>query len=925
MSASREKSSGSRSEPLPGLAPTTIANKIQSRSIPNFILNGYRVDNFLLSIKKRLSTYKTFRLNDRYTYEFKNALHSLQFCINSVTQLYRTMSSIMLNYDSNISPIDISKKENNQFYIDHDLLVLRAKDFFRTFEDKQNILVESQFINNVNDIKTSLITFYDSLDRCSYAIFTNFVSRNSSLTSHLKKNLTQERNVEFPGTKFLEFLYFKNWIYDNTFEAFEDIIDVSKLNYSVGFDKSQLMPGVFYEYFLFHDVEIGSKIFFHHKRNCSTLDAKATNEDPNIMDCFEMKNINNTTESFKYIRSVNNDEQVNYYFVCNEKPIEIFPNFVFQSKSNNSLSFYIYSNDTINSVASTEGTNVENTQNQKNCAIFHPKTLGSISKGFWISFLNSDKKYYCKELFCVSEKYDYYCSHHSTSSETFSDINITIQRSPDEATKSVENQNSTTNFTIINSYLYSRLQNRKPSPNRFHYNEYVELSGYLLLEYFGMIPKVDCFFSYLYGKPMVMIEGIDENEYTLLSNYVNDQKIRYDFNNIYNDKYAIFMSSIQLQKLRCMQVIFKLDDFHPANLAASITKEELLNNISVEFLNKIQAIDIWPTRRIVDSLYLFTKIDLSSSINACLFDEVIFQRLDYTHWDNEIYIQNEKGLIIPQDVVQNPDYSSIKREFEQRKQIINSMSLESLKELYGERIISIQDKSENHRILITFYAINDMFYDALKKDPLLFNELSEQNNYICKSMIVTMLKRNYIKINRDLEVLPEIPNFDIEPINIKNIKSISIRENDFFRYMESSLDIMESIYSKMREIICNKNNPPLKIVMPEVYQLKFVDVEGKLFGKEYKIIKVNNIWEILFRSETYLGIAFSTDNKDITKNLRHFNFKPDANEQLSFIKKNFSHDPGFYFICSPFSYDLIKIYIDFRYDRTEFKNVYKYG
>lgn len=881
-----------------GQASTTIINPpndIHSSSIPNFILNGYRIDIFLLCIKDRLSSYKELYLNDKFTHEFKNTLNSLKFCYNSVIQLYRTMSSILLNCDS-ITPEDISKIENGLSYIDNNLLVLRAKQFFSTTEVDQTILVESQFINNINEIKSSLIAFYESLDRCSYTIFTNFIMRSNSLTIYLKNNLTTERDVKIPGYKFLELIYFKNWVYKNIFEAFEDILDVSKLNYSVGFDRSQLMPGVFYEYFLFHDVEIGSNIFFHDRK-------KYSYHDDNMMDCFEMKNLDNTTDIYKYQRSVDNDDQtINYYFVCNKKPIEFFPNFEFQSKTNNNLPFYIYNFP-----------NVEDTKNQRKCAVFHPKTLGNISTGFWVSFADSGKKYYCKELNCVSEKFTY-----TYSSNDFADCNLTIRRSSDETAES----ESYTDDSSLHHYLYSRYRYRDPCSRRFHFNEYVELSGYLLLEFFVMIPKVDSFFSYFYGKPMIMVEGIDESEFVLLSQFINDEKSHYNFNNIYNDRYAVFMSSIQLQKLRCMQLIFKIADFHPGNLAASVTKKQLQNNFFIEYIEKIQAIDIWPAARIADYNYLFNHDDSSSCIETCPFDYVIFNRLDHNNNKNEIYFQNKDGHIIPQDLIQSQEYNSIRREFEERNEIIDSISEENLTKLYGERIIGIHDKPHHYRIIITFYAINDMFCDALMKNPHLFDELNELDENICEHMIIIMLKRNYSKITKDLDVLPEIPNFDIDSINLGNLDSFENKSKyiDFFKYIRSAVEMMYSVILRLEEKICDWKRNPLKIITPEVYQLSIVGVEGKL---DYKITKVKDIWSILFEGQRYLGIAFSTDNEDLRKNLRHFDFKLDANEQMSILKRNIGHDIKFYLICSPLVYDLAKRLINHIYKLSEFKNIYE--
>lgn len=819
--------------------------------IPMFIKNGYRVDRFIIDSIKGLEQYKNHIEDLNFMNNLGSVLSMGSALAESVKQLYRLVASIMLNLKT-VTAEEISVIKDNNKILDIGKLVGKAEEFFKSFTDTNNLLEEVQFPEYLNYLNDKLNKFVVALYQMSCSILTSSILHSQHVRSdeidELMNSLLCQQQTSIDGHKYMEFLLVKSWIYDNVYYAFNDMIDIAKIEDNYEFDRKLLMSGVFYEYFLYHNPEILPNKRFHERKECEI-----------ILNNFELYDIFSKLIEIKYEKDTGSD--IKYFININGKRKEFFPNFEFRCiNQNEQISFEIK--------AKGDG----------EAAIFHSESKNEACQGFTISFRNSGKKYFVNELYSTSENFN----------PNFYDLN----------------QESFTLYTKYKAHPGLSIVRRA-----FHVSEYVELTGFFLLNKFGLLPNVDAFFSNLYMKPMVVVEGIDITKFTMIS---SKEGGRFNFNLINNDINAIFISAIQIFKMRLLQLIFMVDSFCEANIAISICRKEF-NGFPIEYIDDIMLADIIPTGFNGKISDLTLQFDDSEDFSQFSFEDFLFYRLDHIRSDDIIFL-DEDGAVTDD----HEDYEIINN---RNKEMHGSLANEKiLKDIYGKRIIGLSDSKHLHRYTIIFYAMHDLFYNVYINNMEMFKSITEFKDGMCKRIAFILLKNVYNKITQDIEALPEIPNINLNEIDMNYLERtfFTAFKSDYVRYWSHSIktirDVIDMLANKARD-----DGDNWSLLIPHVFELIITD------SNEYKVIKVQNFKDtkLLQTHSRYVGFAFlDSDINNLSKILDLFDFKEDPIAQKEILATNFrSKASRFYFTCSPMSFDFLYSFIkDLR--KTGFKNVY---
>lgn len=710
-------------------------------------------------------------------------------------------------------------------------------------------------------------------------------------------NYSSKKSKKIQGVEFLNFLLFRKWFMNNITEGFGNLPEICNFNDFVS-DESLLMPIVFYEYYIFNNENIDligqNQISFH----------KIENIDTN----FKTINLISINGEKANISSTKTDDHLFYigYKMSDKK--EIYPNFQFYSISNSDYTHKI------------KTTNIT--------AYYYPKKTGNTSQGFSVHFKNSNTKYFFKELYCLSERFKFIHSKRSqyvsSSDSAFRSYGLKVRKEECFFIDGPICASNTFVYSSANSNLYHmratgpyKKSDSQNGINLDHVNEYVELSGYFLLELFRMIPSMSAFYSEFFGKPIIKVNGIDESIYSLVSSINERGEVsRIDFQSILYDINAVYISSIPIMKLRLIQIIFLIDDFHEGNLAVSFkTKKYTVRNKKVgsveyyeyKFIKDIQAIDIWPSYLNLKNQYIFETQNLSQFNEYISFDDQILNILDLKHksgkldllynCDDDYYINRNINC----ETITKADYA-----------------------FYGQRIKSFQytetngrDKRSPYRVIAAYYAMLDLIDAAYKSYPDIFSGLDKNAN-ICSSIVTKLLNKTYEKCTKETKALNELfinkereKNSPEDNMNNEN----ELLAKHWEEYVRSAAKTTISIISYLSPIfsytISDQNFTKIITVQSEYVLEEYSFYEfNRLFDSMQNSIAINEKFGTIIFGLCFIGNEFQGEKIDFQNILERFGFRKEAQTQIAQLYKVFKTMYIFLF-DSPLKFDLVRNLVKF--------------
>lgn len=729
--------------------------------IPLYIEKGYLIDSFFQNASSVLKTiipprninvplkdeqlenkrqallkkFKDLNLPLDFIDSISEAIHNIKRCRENIKKMDKLIAIIILeqarknnfaNHDqiSNEVELKICKIIEEEIcgkIFKKDKLVISelmklANEYFQKPIDEE-ILNQTQFRYILQKMISSVKKVLEVLDESAFYIFQNI---DLKVKVKSQKQITEwKQDREFQCSDYFDFFVIRNWIIDNIQKGFGNMPEI--IEYNNFYNKSMLMPSVFYDFFVFNDIE-------YRKDNIDTSFHQAsTNINKHNIHEFKCFNIENQEITYSI-----KQEGKTYRFNHDGEKEQVFLN----------IKFKINNKDGENDLQICS-MNERNTKFQ-NVVHYHKKTMGNVSNGFWITFDDSNDRYYFKELYCLSDNFE--TMHNKRLRYLKNDEKQYIQYGTTviSAREGLKIERKLADHTHANNNVYIKHAGKpyQESPEQaeyYHINEYVELSGYFLLEYFDMIPKVNSFKSKNYHKPIIYVKGIDEMQYRLIQDPQETPK-RFDFCNIFDDLYSVLISSVPVQMLRIIQVIFLIDDFHEGNLAISTIKKTFRNR-TFEYIRSIQAIDIWPTYSLLSAEYLFTRQDISQDTSRVSFDERIMHTIDLCSKD--YCLTNDSIKVNSRNDPEIMNFYDFKKG--RLQSMISSLCTDAPE---------TKDRSAI-RITITYFAMIDLFDDFYFKNHESIENVVNLESNICEEISKYLLTHTYEKSQNVIGKLPD--------------------------------------------------------------------------------------------------------------------------------------------------------------------------
>lgn len=800
---------------------------------------------------------------------------------NSNSLKFEMLESFVKTKIDNISSQTLSIDQN---YINF------VKDFFNNV-DCNDFYEICNFQSYMDDLKAILVSISTSLVNFLIEPFSKneilkiAAERYNKFESYVET--LQNQSILNTEDFFLKFLLIKRSFDDYISNVFIEFQDVFALNSR----KSKLlMLPTFFEYILLHNVKDNSRQDFH----CVQ---KNSNADPLELIQHNFVEAKEIEVKFEFIDGYN-------YLIYPDEKIPFYNDFKITCLLNSTKDIMYVAN---------------NEENPPKQIIYHEKKIGNVSNGFWIELGEGGKRYYFKELYCTSHTYDkYVCDMLSAikgNKINISSINSTvIQSNPqlpnfvDKKTESIINYNpilsAIYNYCLDDPDYIAEASDFKR--NYYYLNKYVELSGYFVLDLLQKAPKVDAFFSCAYNKPIIYVEGIPP-DYQILEESENV----IDLSNICNDICSILISSIPVMSLQVIKRIFLLDDFHPGNLAAKIVRKQY-NNETIEFIEDIKIIDLWPATFVSEDRYLIGPNDVPD-LSKATFEDIMLERVD---------IIGKKKLLINEVATKFPIFppnveETQRKRLSQRMEVLNNMNVNDKKLFYGDRIVDFIRNAmwaENLRPVLVFYAVDDLFRDAYSYYLEKYGPIKKD---ICINVASKVINECYIKATEETKVLHPLPNINQTFfMNLKYPLEIDAKEPQMWlKYLGHISNSIKSLIDSLTIFIDSKN---YYLSSFRIYCLEFVEINDNAKLKTKVIAKKPTIIKSALTNDKSMGIVFSKSSKDIDI-AKDFGIDIDhieetsnfiINEFKSINKKKINAQavdilPHIYSISSPFLFDIV--------------------
>lgn len=841
------------------------------------------------------------------------------------TKTHQTVKGILIQPDSNCTQ-DIQDSEGTQSNQDTNGAAGKIQDYLVEFEEIEklnihqlvgkiaqvfeeeeeifDILSSYSFNNFFEMILLDLRRMHSSMINCSCHLFSllenknpkqkynNFLERlsgqipkafeDASNNKNPEKEKRREKNHDkiFNVSVYLKFVFIKN-SFNKFLRKYFDAFNIAFIRER--FD-NLLMPGVFYEYILFNDLETKNKIHFHSLQQ----------EKISSLSNFSMIDLDGNIIEVKFVFQ-ENINQIQY----NGEMIKFYTDF------NVICSYEKLNNHFVLSCESTADVNSKIIR-------YNDKTIGNTSKGFWIRF--KDTKFYFKELYCNTRHYIKNMSYILDKNETNKDLETLKFGKNEYNIKSTEIETLSSRFPMLNmpeneniyydnlKYSIEKILMSIEESDYYHINQYVELSGYFLLNTLGKIPDVNAFYSKIYGNPIIGIKEIDA-KYNLVKSTIDQSTLqRIKFDHIINDMFSVFISSIH--ELRLIQRIFLIDDFHEENVAISLKTTQQDQN-KIQYIDGIQIIDLWPTVIQMDNDYLFKPKDKSSCFNINSFDDLIMTML-FEIW-NLTETKYSRGEVINNyfsiDVIQEAMCDVEKAEIQKRnKQIMNNkfqLSDDTKIEIYGDWILDfpfVRDDHKNPFYIITLFAMIDLFDNIFNTNKIKF---SKYESKYCENIALDLLGESYGKAT---QVIPKISNYDSESIkSLHKNKSAAMSDDANVKMWSKYLD---HVAITIESIIFRLSTMPFLNKVKYSKKAKRIRIITQENENNFEFLNCNSsdlFTDISFRHQ-FIGIIIYKGYKDneLTKYLDEFEFHRIYSEAMN--SKDFL--PKLYIIESPVMFDV---------------------
>lgn len=828
--------------------------------IPRFLTEGFDVFTYLKCFIKLLKIILNENNSNNIVYskEFQlyltDLIHYSKKCKQSAKFMYdivfASINDICLvnKYDNWNAIVEklINTDEKKRILVNIQLLSKTIPSLIKIENDYRKITSNYSFQSYFDMVLINLRKMYSSLLNCSYNLFTllEYKSPKENYEDffnllHGQQKHEKDHQKIYNSITYLKFLYVKRSFNEFISKYFDDF------NISYYQDenmKNLLMPGAFYEYMLLQDIETKESLKFH---------SSIQNPIINFND-FSLINAEGNVQNYEYLFDIVSQLQTN------GELIRFYPDFEIVCSSmhtNDSKLFFCCSID-------TEVTKIMR---------YHEKNIGNACKGFWIEF--NGRKYFFKELYCNTQLYKEQMFKVISNPETILAHGLTMQRDSFRyvAEETVPTKKSH-EINIDDSVFY-------------YVNQYIELSGYFLLSALGKIPRVDAYFSVILGNPIIKVDGLDEK-----FKLVKSINTRMTFDQVIDDFYSIFISSIQIQGLRLIQIIFLLDDFHEENVAVSF-ETKMFDNVIIEYINEIKVIDLWPTISKLEDIYLFRPTDKSVFCETCSFDDLIITKL--------LHIKGLMKSLSMDNVI--GEYSSKvkapedKIETKEKLSIITQFDVNTKKEIYGERILDFPTLGvkKDPFYVTAYFAMMDLF------DSIYYSNVEKYSKYksnYCVNIAMDLLAESY---GRTTQTLPKIANNENE-----------VMWNKYLNHVSSCIEsIIESLGAIIDYDMINSKN---------AQRIELIIQEGKN-DYEIKNCKAQLLFSDIHKRYKYVGMILSKNYRegDFIKYMKEFNYQQIVTDS----KKITDFIPHLYIIESPVMFDIAKAKLQDA-NFSDYQNVY---